>query len=157
MRDKRWEAFCAYSIEDCERYFLEAIDESGFTANPKQTSINNMQNFMLGTEGKVKGIIIKGKNPIELKIISVSRDPFYRVFMSLFGSHKIESISLLSMHPLNSVTQHTMYKVMQCFFKKAPSPPWDIEHPRFKLSLILNYRNKRKWDYWRVQQNLKLG
>ncbi|GAB3806629.1 hypothetical protein [Virgibacillus kimchii] len=148
MITKRWEAFCAYSIEECEEYFLEAIKEIGIETVTEQSSINSMQNFMLGSEGKVKKITFKQPYPFELKIISVSQDPLYRFFMSLFSSQEKELISLLSMEPLNKDTQPIIFNIMQAFFKRVHSQPWDIQHPRFKVSWLLNYRNKKKWNYW---------
>jgi len=145
---KRWEAFCAYPFEDCEKYLLEAFKELKYNAKIEETTISNMQDFMLGTEGNVKKIIFQEQFPFEFKIISVSQDPLYRLFMSLFSSHKKESITLLSMTPFTPETESIMFNVMQNFFKRAPEPPWEIKHPRFKLSIILNYQNKRKWNCW---------
>lgn len=145
---KRWEAFCGYSMEDCEKYFMKTIDLLNIPGKPTESSINRVQNFILGSNGKTKSICIGNENKIELRITSVSRDPLYRFVMSLVGSQEKEAISLISIYPINSNTKPIIARIIKVFFKQSSRPPWDIDHPRFKLSFILNYRNKNKWVYW---------
>jgi len=68
--------------------------------------------------------------------------------MSLVGSQKEEEISLISISPINSETKPIIAKIIKVFLKQSPQPPWEIDHPRFRLSFILNYRNKKKWHHW---------
>lgn len=147
---KRWEAFCGYSMEDSEKHFMKTIDLLNIPVKPTESSMNRTQNFILGSEGKTKSIRIGGENEneIEVRITSVSRDPLYKFVMSIVGSQEKEVISLVSIYPVNSNTKPMISKIIKGFFEQASQPPWNIDHPRFKLSFILNYRNKKKWLYW---------
>lgn len=149
MRYKQWEAFCGYSSNDSAKILEKSLQYLNVKYQSRYKKGNKVQNFFLGAKKDSEVFLIEGENSFEIKVIPVTGDPLYRVTMSLLGtSETIKSnkqVSLINMSPSNNESKKLFKKIMTEFYSNSSKYPWEIDHPRFKISLGLNIRNRRKW------------
>jgi len=58
---KRWEAFCGYSMKDCEYFLITSLNSLGVSKSSQEHTISSTQSFILGSNRKAKSIQIEKK------------------------------------------------------------------------------------------------
>jgi len=147
----KWQTFVGVSYHDLSERISAVLDDLQWKYKSEENDPTIGEQIMFGAD-KSKTYSIYSEE-ITIELTSVTYGPLQRSFLNVIASSDTKnkyknSVAIIKILPANKGNKDTIAEFIQQLVSDLDKDPWEIPHPRFKYSPLLNYKVKVLWSYW---------
>jgi len=145
VSSKVWSCFAGQNAPQMVALFQGALSRLNISYNLAE----GPPRYMLDPHNPSTVFTVDGPEGFKCQVFHASNDPLARFFTRMFSSERQRFlICFLEIYPVNRANRVKISSLLNEVAKQAESTPWEIDHPRFRVSWLLRWRNKRKWQQY---------
>jgi hypothetical protein len=150
-----WRAFCGLGPERFLALAIGVLDELGYLYTVEEISTTGGERTMLGSDETGDRILVSSPASFQIEVVRARINPITRVALSLVltEEHREEltdDLSVITLREIDDTTRDAMAVFMNRLIAESDRPPWNVSHHvGFQLAVLLRYKIKILWGYWR--------
>lgn len=150
-----WRAFCGLSSERFLSLATDVLDELGYEYAVEEVTTTHGEQTMLGSDETGTRIDVTAPADFEVEVVRATNDPITRIGLSLvLTSDQREELTgdlcVVSLRRITDTNREAIAGFVNRVIAESERPPWNVSHHvRFRLAVLLRYKIKVLWGYWR--------
>lgn len=150
-----WRAFSGLGPERFLALAIGVLDELGYRYTVEEISTTGGERTMLGADETGDRIVVSDPASFQIEVIRASINPITGVALSAVLTEErreelTDELSVVTLREVDDTTRDAMAAFMTRVIAESDRPPWNVSHHiGFQLAVLLRYKIKLLWSYWR--------
>ena len=150
-----WRAFCGLGPGRFLGLTTSVLEELGYQYTVEELSTTRGERTMLGADETGDRIVVTDPVAFQIDVVRARNDPISSVALSFVLTEErreelTTELSVVTLREIDETTREAMAAVMNRVIAESDRPPWDVSHHiGFQLAVLLRYKVKLLWNYWR--------
>ncbi|WP_336346068.1 hypothetical protein [Halalkalicoccus ordinarius] len=150
-----WRAFCGLGPDRFLALAIGVLDELGYQHTVEEISTTEGERTMLGADETGDRIIVSDPASFQIEVIRARINPITSVALSFVLTEErreelTDDLSVVTLREIDDTTRDAMAAFMNRVIAESDRPPWNVSHHiGFQLAVLLRYKIKILWGYWR--------
>lgn len=150
-----WRAFCGLEPERFLTLAIGVLDELGYQYTVEEISTTGGERTMLGADETGDRITVSDPASFQIEVVRARINPVTSVALSLVLTEErreelTDELSVVTLREIDDTTRDAMAVFMNRVIAESDRPPWNVSHHiGFQLAVLLRYKIKLLWGYWR--------
>lgn len=150
-----WRAFCGLEPARFLGLTTSALDRLGYRYRVEELSTTRGERTMLGADEMGDRIVVTDPASFQIDVVRARNDPLSDIALSFVLTDErreelTDELSVVTLREVDETTRDAMAAVMNRVIDESDRPPWDVRHHvGFQLAILLRYKVKLLWGYWR--------
>jgi len=140
-----WKEFCGLPKKDALKVIEETLQSLEVQYKVYTSKASVYEQIIFGSQEKV--LLETEYTNTTIMVLDIKGDAILRLLAKIMGESILLNISYIIIKSKN--LNDFLRKFIPLFVRKSNSPPWVINHPRFRTTL-LSLRVKRSWTKYLV-------
>lgn len=149
----KWQNFIGLSYADTQSALRGVFDELGWEYSVTETTSSLGDRIVLGG-GETTTFELENQE-FTVDCVSAAFDPVQRAIFGLTVRDETkakyeDATTVIRISQINSNTEPAIATFVAALMESIEKDPWEIVHPRFNLSPVLQYKTRVFWEYWQT-------
>lgn len=150
-----WRSFCGLGPDRFLELSTDVLDDLGYRYTVEEMSTTRGERTMLGAEETGDRIVVSEPVPFRIEVIRARNDPVGGAALSLVLPEErreelTDELSVVTLREVDDATREAMATFVDRVIAESDRPPWKVSHHvGFQLAVLLRYKVRLLWEYWR--------